>query len=122
MRMQELDDLERNKSAMRSSKTEKKDFVQFSRVLIFINFHPKGEEWFHQEYMDDLKNPDSQTQRMYPTPATIKKVCGSGFLFRSLRSTPHKSNSPLAIGEKMGLMPGKRTQIDGSKHVNKAEY
>ena len=43
-----------------------KGFTQFSKMLIFINFHPVSENkpWIYQEYMDSLKKRDIDTPRL----------------------------------------------------------
>lgn len=59
--MEELDELELDRPSQAHLKREKpKAYTQFSRMLIFINFHPPDEKkrWLHQDYMDSLKRRD----------------------------------------------------------------
>ena len=44
-----------------------KEYTQFSKSLIFINFHPPDEEkpWIHQDYMNGLTKRDFETPRYY---------------------------------------------------------
>ena len=54
--------------------TKPKEYMQLSRMLIFINFHPpeEGKRWIHQDYMDSLKRLDRcDTPRFYNTSVGI---------------------------------------------------
>ena len=68
--MQELESLQRLR-LWNVPKYEPKAVTQFSKMLIFINFHGEqegGKRWIHQDYMDSLKSRDVDTPRFYRLP------------------------------------------------------
>jgi len=64
--MRELNELTRS-AEMYHNLPKPRAYTTFSKMLIFINFHPPDEksQWIHKEYMNSLKKRDEQTPRNY---------------------------------------------------------
>ena len=70
MRMNELNSLPQYFPKPKKINAKPKAYTQFSKMLIFINFHKPDEEkrWIHQDYMDSLKRGESDTPKSYGVP------------------------------------------------------
>ena len=72
-----------------------KGYTQFSKMLIFINFHLRneGKRWVHQDYMDSLKRRDVDTPRSY---SIISRTGGgNGEKSRKNNGQLASNNSPI---------------------------
>ena len=74
LRMAELDSLPLLNPREQLPDEKPKGYTQFSKMLIFINFHKRdeGKRWVHQDYMDSLRRRDVDTPRSYSLPKNNK--------------------------------------------------
>ena len=74
LRMAELDSLPLLNPREQLADEKPKGYTQFSKMLIFINFHKRdeGKRWVHQDYMDSLRRRDVDTPRSYSLPKNNK--------------------------------------------------
>ena len=72
--MAELDSLPLLNPREQLADEKPKGYTQFSKMLIFINFHKRdeGKRWVHQDYMDSLRRRDVDTPRSYSLPKNNK--------------------------------------------------